>query len=108
MKHIILLITILTALLFGYQSSELLQAEDPYHFANENHLSNIRMLTSEGENAEAYFSFDQQKLIFLPGWKENNLCQYSCRRFSLSTTTGFLTRIRLESLQFIRSLRGKC
>ena len=37
---------------------------DKYKFSNEKHLQNIRMLTTEGENAEAYFSFDQQKLIY--------------------------------------------
>ncbi len=30
----------------------------------EKHLKNLRMLTEEGENAEAYFSFDEQKLIY--------------------------------------------
>jgi TolB protein len=30
----------------------------------EKHLANLRQLTSGGENAEAYFSFDQKKLIF--------------------------------------------
>ena len=30
----------------------------------EKHLANLRMLTNEGENAEAYFSFDEKKLIF--------------------------------------------
>ena len=30
----------------------------------EVHLRNIRQLTFEGENAEAYFSFDGTKLIF--------------------------------------------
>ncbi len=33
-------------------------------FAGERHLKNVRMLTKSGENAEAYFSFDEQKLIF--------------------------------------------
>jgi len=33
-------------------------------FPGENHFTNIHMLTREGENAEAYFSFDQQRLIF--------------------------------------------
>ena len=35
-----------------------------YKFKGEKHLSNIRMLTDGGENAEAYLSFDEQKLIF--------------------------------------------
>src|SRR5687767_8608716 len=30
----------------------------------EKHLKNLRQLTSGGENAEAYFSFDGKKLIF--------------------------------------------
>ena len=30
----------------------------------EVHLRNIRQLTFEGDNAEAYFSFDGQKIIF--------------------------------------------
>ena len=32
--------------------------------AQEVHLRNIRQLTFEGENAEAYFSFDGTRLIF--------------------------------------------
>ncbi|NUM63509.1 MAG: PD40 domain-containing protein, partial [Ignavibacteriaceae bacterium] len=35
-----------------------------FTFEGENHLSNIRMLTDSGENAEAYLSFDESKLIF--------------------------------------------
>ena len=37
---------------------------DKYHFEKEKHLKNLRMLTNEGENAEAYFSFDEKSLIF--------------------------------------------
>jgi len=37
---------------------------DSLIFPGERHLSNIRMLTNGGENAEAYFSFDDAKLIF--------------------------------------------
>jgi TolB protein len=33
-------------------------------FEGEKHLSNLKMLTDEGENAEAYFSFDQSHLIY--------------------------------------------
>src|SRR3954467_8625325 len=32
--------------------------------AGERHLANIRQLTNGGENAEAYFSADGQRLIF--------------------------------------------
>jgi len=39
-------------------------AEDPYRFPEEKHLRNIKMLTNGGENAEAYFSFNEQMLIY--------------------------------------------
>lgn len=37
---------------------------DKYKVEGERHLSNIKMLTDEGENAEAYLSFDEKKLIY--------------------------------------------
>jgi len=38
--------------------------EESYKLPGENHLRNIKMLTEAGENAEAYLSFNQKKLIF--------------------------------------------
>lgn len=38
--------------------------ENIIHFPEEKHLSNIKQLTFGGENAEAYFSYDGNKLIF--------------------------------------------
>lgn len=37
---------------------------DKYKIEGEKHLVNIKMLTEEGQNAEAYLSFDEKKLIF--------------------------------------------
>jgi Tol biopolymer transport system component len=37
---------------------------DYYKYEGENHLANISMLTNDGENAEAYLSFDEKKLIY--------------------------------------------
>jgi len=37
---------------------------DPYRFEGEKHLKNIKMITDKGENAEAYLSFDEKKLIY--------------------------------------------
>ena len=37
---------------------------DPYRLPGEKRLKNIKMLTEAGENAEAYLSFDEKKLIF--------------------------------------------
>lgn len=38
--------------------------KEPLAFPGERHLKNLRMLTHGGENAEAYFSFDEKKLIY--------------------------------------------
>jgi len=37
---------------------------DTLKFPNEKHLANIRMLTETGENAEAYLSFNESRLIY--------------------------------------------
>ncbi len=37
---------------------------DTLRMAGEKHLQNIKMITLTGENAEAYFSFDEKKLIY--------------------------------------------
>lgn len=39
-------------------------AADSLRYEGEKHLKNIRQLTFGGDNAEAYWSFDNQKLIF--------------------------------------------
>ena len=38
--------------------------DDNYRFDGETHLKNITMITEDGENAEAYLSFDESKLSF--------------------------------------------
>jgi len=43
---------------------ELMNNIDSIHYANEKHLKNVRQLTFGGDNAEAYFSFDNKALIF--------------------------------------------
>lgn len=40
------------------------QKNDSLVFPNEKHFKNIKMLTDEGENAEAYLSFDEKKLSY--------------------------------------------
>ena len=64
MKQFLYLFPLLFAILWGCQASEKNTTVGEYSFANEKHFRNIKMLTTEGENAEAYFSFDQEKLIF--------------------------------------------
>ncbi len=59
MKKIILIS--FTILLF---SVTIIPQNDSLKLPGEKHLANIKMLTPGGENAEAYFSFDEKKLIF--------------------------------------------
>lgn len=55
--HKILIISLISLTFISAQ-------EEKYKFPEETHLKNIRMLTEEGENAEAYLSFAEDKLIF--------------------------------------------
>ena len=47
-------------------------ATDSLRFTGEVHLRNIRQLTFGGNNAEAYWSFDDQQLIFQSDWDRIN------------------------------------
>ena len=47
-------------------------ASDSLRFEGETHLRNIRQLTFGGNNAEAYWSFDDSKLIFQSDWNAIN------------------------------------
>lgn len=45
-------------------------SKDTLRFQGEKHLRNIKQLTFGGNNAEAYWSFDDKQLIFQSDWKE--------------------------------------
>lgn len=45
---------------------------DTLRFDGETHLANIRQLTFGGNNAEAYWSFDDEKLVFQSDWTAIN------------------------------------
>lgn len=47
-------------------------AADSLRYAGEVHLRNIRQLTFGGNNAEAYWSFDDEQLIFQSDWDRIN------------------------------------
>jgi len=46
--------------------------DNPLHFEGEKHLKNIKQLTFGGNNAEAYWSFDDKQLIFQSDWDKIN------------------------------------
>lgn len=54
-------------------SSEYIADQDSLRFTGEIHLRNIIQLTDGGNNAEAYFSFDDKQLVFQSDWDKINL-----------------------------------
>lgn len=44
-------------------------SRDTLRYPQEKHLRNVRQLTFGGDNAEAYFSFDGQKIVFQSNYK---------------------------------------
>ncbi|MFZ1280634.1 MAG: hypothetical protein WAR59_07350, partial [Ignavibacteriaceae bacterium] len=59
MRSIILFLTILL-----FTSCLIISQENKFVFEGEKHFKNVKMLTFDGENAEAYYSFDGNKLVF--------------------------------------------
>lgn len=47
-------------------------ASDSLRFSGETHLRNVKQLTFGGNNAEAYWSFDNEKLVFQSDWDKIN------------------------------------
>ncbi len=71
MKISILGLICLMALLCSFEQTTNLRDHkiivgDSVRYAEEKHLANMRQLTFGGDNAEAYWSFDGNKLIFQP------------------------------------------
>ncbi len=62
MKNLFVLFAISIFILFISCSTP--KKEDSYRIDGETHLKNITMITEDGENAEAYLSFDESKLSF--------------------------------------------
>ncbi|PKL83354.1 MAG: hypothetical protein CVV24_05390 [Ignavibacteriae bacterium HGW-Ignavibacteriae-3] len=71
---ILLLITLPSVLLVTAtnQNSGYKPENDTLRFQGENHLRNIRQLTFGGNNAEAYWSFDDKELTFQSDWNKIN------------------------------------
>lgn len=65
MRIVLHLLIMVVTLIWGCGQKQNEKSVDSYKFSNENHLSNIKMLTDEGENAEAYFSPDGKKSFLL-------------------------------------------
>lgn len=55
-----------------HQSVKYDASRDSLRFTGEKHLRNIRQLTFGGNNAEAYWSFDDKQLVFQSDWQKIN------------------------------------
>jgi len=66
MRNIIYIICFFCSFFLHAQANLLQQPvpSDTIHFAGETHFKNVQQLTFGGDNAEAYFSFDGQYIIF--------------------------------------------
>ncbi len=56
----------------GESKSSYNPEKDILRYTGESHLRNIKQLTFGGNNAEAYWSFDNKQLIFQSDWSEIN------------------------------------
>lgn len=71
MLRVIILLTIISSNIY-FPQSEYYPLKDSLRFQGEKHLRNIKQLTFGGNNAEAYWSFDNKQLIFQSDWSAIN------------------------------------
>ncbi|MEJ5351561.1 MAG: hypothetical protein WHS65_08220 [Melioribacteraceae bacterium] len=85
-----ILIVVIFSLNSVFQKSGTIQKYDPakdsLRFEGEIHLRNIRQLTFGGNNAEAYWSFDNRKLIFQSDWEKINF--HGCDQIFIMNADG--------------------
>ncbi len=67
-----LLLMLFTISCSSDKKSEYKPSTDTLRFPGETHLRNITQLTFGGNNAEAYWSFDNNQLVFQSDWDEIN------------------------------------
>jgi Tol biopolymer transport system component len=93
-----LLTLFILAIFLGCKSSKHTSSYDGYsgatkivntlHYPKEKHLKNVQQLTFGGDNAEAYWSFDNQKLVF----QASNNWDLSCDQIFVMNITDDLSK----------------
>ncbi len=68
----IILFSLLFTISCKNPNSSYIAENDSLRFSGEYHLRNIKQLTFGGNNAEAYWSFDETKLVFQSDWEKIN------------------------------------
>jgi Tol biopolymer transport system component len=84
----VLLTTAFSLLPQSQFENENISSQDSLIFPGEKHFKNMKMLTNGGENAEAYFSFDDTKLIF-----QSTRDGYKCDRIFVMNIDGSDVRL---------------
>lgn len=69
-----------------YDKQKVIAFKDTLKFEGETHLKNIRQLTFGGNNAEAYWSYDDSQLIFQSDWDKIN--QQGCDQIYVMNADG--------------------
>ena len=65
------------------------------HYENESHLKNVKQLTYQGDNAEAYWSFDDSKLIFQA---KNIKWGAACDQIFITDTNNYSMKTEIPNL----------
>ena len=65
------------------------------HYSQEDHLQNIQQLTYEGDNAEAYWSFDDSKLVFQ---SKNSQWNADCDQIFITDTNNYNMKTDMPNL----------
>ena len=74
-------------------------------YSEESHFKNMRQLTFEGENAEAYWSFDDSKLIFQA---TNENWGQSCDQIYITDTNNYNLDIEMPNMVSLGMGRTTC
>ena len=105
MKHLVNLTVIMT-LLFSCKNNETkTKFSNPLIYDNEVNFKNMRQLTFEGENAEAYWSFDDSKLIFQA---TNENWGQSCDQIYIIDTNNYTLKTEIPQMVSLGLGRTTC
>jgi len=105
MKHLVNLAVIMT-LLFSCKNKETkTKFSNPLIYENEVNFKNMRQLTFEGENAEAYWSFDDSKLIFQA---TNENWGQSCDQIYIIDTNNYTLKTEMPQMVSLGLGRTTC
>ena len=105
MKHLVNLAVIMT-LLFSCKNNETkTKFSNPLIYENEVNFKNMRQLTFEGENAEAYWSFDDSKLIFQA---TNENWGQSCDQIYIIDTNNYTLKTEIPQMVSLGLGRTTC